>query len=503
MPTSTSTLAPLPASHEPQYTRLHISPLTPALLSSLLPPSLHTAARNISYHTLQTFPDRNFGFLELPAADAQRLRQKLNGSILKGVKLSVEPAREEGRMKRTREAAVEASAELEVPEKKTKAKKRKVDGELLGIQLEGGRSVKRGWETDKKSKRKDKAKGKSDKDEEKPSTKQEKGKMVFRTKVPANKASSVASSKKKQKRDQKDIVEVKEFDQSKPFMTFLRQEQTQHGTKAKEFIQGKGWVDEEGNVIEEVKRGKKPSLTEQQRHEKAKRTETPTPQPVPTAEDDPSSSEESSVVSSDSDSDSDLSAAPPAPLISVEAPKPAVHPLEALFKRPKDKDRDTPKSIPPPINTAFSFFGDAPDDDDPDAATAPDAAALAPPMTPFTQRDRADRVIRSAAPTPDTAAIGKRFSQMPWTSTASASDASSNDEAEAEGTDDDHARADAVGPALPPAEDADADAPTEFERHFWANRGDYNRAWKARKREARKERRQAENKRTGLGRARA
>lgn len=39
----------------------------------------------------------------------------------------------------------------------------------------------------------------------------------------------------------------------------------------------------------------------------------------------------------------------------------------------------------------------------------------------------------------------------------------------------------------------------EFEKRFYEQRGEYNKAWKARRREARKEVRQAENRRVGVG----
>ena len=141
-----------------------------------------------------------------------------------------------------------------------------------------------------------------------------------------------------------------------------------------------------------------------------------------------------------------------------------------------------------------------------------------PPRTPFTQRDFESRGMRSAAPTPDTAAIGKRFK---WGVEGRDEDDEDDDDDddEDEGDDDDDEKEDeedavngngkvgAVQPdtATPILQGSAApdDAPgeqTEFEKHFWAMRGEYNRSWKARKREARKEQRQSENRRTGFGR---
>src|SRR5271170_3536799 len=76
-----------------KYTRLHITPLNPTLLPSILPPAVLTAARNISYHSLQTFPEKEFGFVDLPSMEARKIKKKLNGSILKGTKVKIEEAR--------------------------------------------------------------------------------------------------------------------------------------------------------------------------------------------------------------------------------------------------------------------------------------------------------------------------------------------------------------------------------------------------------------------------
>jgi len=138
------------------------------------------------------------------------------------------------------------------------------------------------------------------------------------------------------------------------------------------------------------------------------------------------------------------------------------------------------------------------------------------PHTPFTRQDLQWRGLRSAAPTPDTAAIGRRFS-FPW----------ARDNAE-EDDDDDGAggaelkvntRANAALQAVSEEEmDADVDAnatplghkvakegeeegqqgeESEFSKWFWEHRGENNRAWKKRRREALKAERQRENRRTG------
>ena len=57
--------------------RLHITPFTPALCKVYLAPSILPLAKNISYHAVQTFPEKGFGYVELPAMEAQKLKKKL------------------------------------------------------------------------------------------------------------------------------------------------------------------------------------------------------------------------------------------------------------------------------------------------------------------------------------------------------------------------------------------------------------------------------------------
>ncbi|UKZ76429.1 hypothetical protein TrVFT333_004133 [Trichoderma virens FT-333] len=98
------------------FVRLHITPLDAELINVVIPASVRPSARNISYHTLETFPERRYGFVELPEADAEKLRKKLNGTTLKGCKMRIEKARPETRVEPTGE-------EDEVPEKKRKSSK--------------------------------------------------------------------------------------------------------------------------------------------------------------------------------------------------------------------------------------------------------------------------------------------------------------------------------------------------------------------------------------------
>jgi hypothetical protein len=157
-----------------------------------------------------------------------------------------------------------------------------------------------------------------------------------------------------------------------------------------------------------------------------------------------------------------------------------IHPLEALFKRKAPSDT-TPRLHP--INTSFSFgITDDIDEDmeDPDPQY---------PSTPFTRT----RDIRSAAPTPDTAAIGRKFSF----SFAGNNNFSHDDDIE-EGYEDEedqwqNANMEPLG--VKEVKEGEEEEETEFAKWFWENRGDSNRAWKKRRRDVMKVKRQRENRR--------
>jgi hypothetical protein len=255
--TSTNSKAPDPRP-ELEYTRLHITPLNPALLQSILPQAVLPLAQNISYHSIQTFPEKDFGFVDLPAMEAQKIKKRLNGSILKGTKVRVEEARP---LKQV--AAVEEDTAKSFPANKKESerplKRRRTDtGSLQAVELQG-RKVKRGWtdptaprRTDKKE---TKTKGKKDTVKSKYTSNPE---CLFKTAVPANVAASLiagalaAESKDRRKRKKKDKeIVVHEFSKTVKHATFLRSSEVSSTAKGvNEFVDDQGWVDEEGNVIE-------------------------------------------------------------------------------------------------------------------------------------------------------------------------------------------------------------------------------------------------------------
>lgn len=653
----------------PQHTRLYISPLTPALLSTIIPPSLQPSITNLSYHHVPTFPEKAYAYLELPAVEAQRIRTKLNGVTFKGMKVKIEEARPDKKRKRQEAERVAQEAEIEVEDTRSKRpkkeKKRKEEGVFKGVELPEGREVKRGWtqpsENDKKKKSKKEKKDLDHKDQE----------MLFKTHLPANVASKTMEKGEKKKKERSGKgkpgrdAEIKEFTKTTKYPTFLRSGTGEKGAaKAVVFVDGKGWVDDEGNVIEDVvpTRSTRPrpvrssaptppeqieeretetaetnddddhdddtsvperevdgddeddvesqhqedavdahdeedEAEEEEEEEKqvstkpsvsdspsAKETKAPLNEDAEEVESDESESistsnaeyieqyragvirgvdtvEESNTESDSSKSDDEeidnnditykkKTSTPPIPLepttqstcmappaiaatteITAPTPLKQIHPLEALYKRPSSTTTATttaPTKTPTPsrplapIKTGFSFFNGSSDNEaeerDEDVADASDNEAgvkdLMPPQTPFTQRDMEWRGMRSAAPTPDTAAISRRL--KPWDGSGGVGSDENEDEDELEQEeeeegDDDEEQVEDIELDEPEAKSSSslvagfvAPAPqaeqTEFEKHFWAMRGEYNRSWKTRKREARKEQRQSENRRTGFGR---
>lgn len=510
-----------------EYTRLYITPFSPALLNNLLPASILPNARNISYHNIQTFPEKAYGYVDLPTMDAEKIKKKLNGSILKGTKVKIEKARPEKQL----------VIESQEPEPAKKEKRKRKRDELPGVDI-GERQVKRGWTTP--AKEITKSKDKKPVNKSKYTTRPE---CLFKTNLPPNVASKTKISEvkidKKKKKAGKETV-VHEFAKTTKYATFLRGSSGANKTKhVAEYVQGKGWVDEEGNLVEEVvtkkRKHKAPtpeppigpsessesedsedgSASEQEAdHINVEPTVSDTgPKESTTSEDssDDSSSEaeiedekldqsaEGSSDSSDSsssDSDSESSevesgSEEPQSAISNRShlsigraltikipesnnPTPintSVHPLEALYKRQKSDGASTSKEIAP----AFSFFGADGDEEENEEQSGHQV-----PLTPFTQKDFEYRGLRSAAPTPDTAHPNKRFV---WPT-------EDDDEEEPEVSSPIR-----KGEASKANDEKEEEPESEFQKWFWENRGNVSRSWKARRRVVAKEKRQRENRR--------
>ena len=461
------------------------------------------------------------------------------------------------------------------------AKKRKwEDGTLSGYELPEKRKVKRGWTEpakglkDHQPSKSEKGKANSEDKEKKkvkaqPSSFTDRPECLFRTKLShdVERADELTSGRVKQKKKKKksgksnEYLVVHEFTNTTKYAAFLRDNQaTLEKNGVVEFIEGKGWVDHGGIIVEQhvasqrVKPsgGKLEAINEDvlspevklSRSSTSAKSEKSKMLPQPELSTDPdetsssaisSSSEEdsepeiddgtltpqkslhsngkdlrfrspgfvtspanqSNVENTDSHSDSDGQTdstsssedGTEVASVTVTPTKAAtdVHPLEALFKRPKQVSSSTPKKPNLEVQTSFSFF----DTDAEDQNTVQPAI----PQTPFTQRDFQQRRQRSAAPTPDTAAPGKIGFGRVWSDGDEDEDDSDNENGIQEG----QASASTALVEKDQSKEGEEAAPveSEFTKWFWEHRGETNRAWKKRRREAAKEKRQKDNKRRG------
>ncbi|CAG7946977.1 unnamed protein product [Penicillium olsonii] len=514
-----------------ETTRLHIAPFTPEILPSVLPASIRNLATDVSFHEIATFPENNYGYVTLPKMEAEKIKKKLNGSMLKGKKFKVESARPQKRHRELEDPVPEADSS----KKKSKKSKKQgpEDGVVEGFELPEGRKVKRGWTESndaKQERRKSEKKGKKEKEAKlQPKSKYtDKSECLFRATLPPNRAADAADDKKAKKKKSKDNV-VHEFTKLTTQPSFLRTAQESAPPTAT-FEEGKGWVDADGNLKEPAndkikKDNKRPGqvagakekhrATKSADKKKQSRKEK-TPEESSESEDYTSSSGSSAEESSDSESEDDeppkdasmssdseqeeqeqvqakqqtpqeeaaelseasepeaeaestTSDSQEATLETTQAedlPAKEVHPLEALFKRaaPAASD-DQPKAEP---EAGFSFFGN-------DIESEDEQSEPQPPFTPFTKNDLQNRGQRSAAPTPDTAAATRHTK---WDESEDSDDAEIDSPVKARTGDD--------------------NGETEFAKWFWENRGDNNRAWKKRRRDAAKEQRQRDNRKKGL-----
>lgn len=544
----------------PESKRLHVTPFNAELLPIVLSGDLLHRASDISFHTLQSFPESNFGFVNLPVMEADKLKKKLNGSILRGTRMRVEEARPIKLARSSGEDQV--SEDGDSPQKRLKGQKkqrihksRDVD---VGFELPEGRKVQRGWtnatvasdgrKVSKKADHKSSVKTKA-----KASQFSDGPECLFKTKIPPNVANlanplTEATSQKRKGKNLSNETVIHEFSNTTRHASFLRGGKNASDKKrAFEYLEGKGWVDEDGNFIEPGPKNfsKKPKTEKIQERKGIDLDQGGSLDPEPCLgpsppEIQPSDSMDrkelsqmtarnssySSFSSSDSDEDikdnrenermspgflskdksSDVGDAskklsndvgiydsddvvPQPSAVSVEnqssagsggstqpstkAEEPArkIHPLESLFKRPKTAASKTTQKPNLEVSTSFTFF-------DPDKDEESNTGFLAP-QTPFTQQDYRQRRQRSAAPTPDTAAPGRTFGDI-WPT-------------EMQKSKGDDEKLEMNLPAQGKASEATSES--EFSKWFWENRGENNRSWKRRRREAAKERRHKEKKR--------
>jgi hypothetical protein len=465
--------------------RLHITPFTPDLCTVAVGPQLRGLVSNLSFHTIQTFPENDYGYLDLPRMEGEKLKKKLNGAILKGKKIKVEEARPKKR-RRADEAEEEAQAvhdTLKVPTSGKAKKSKKEHNIVAGHELPKERKVKRGWTEVKSSKANKKDKSKSSTTKSKYTDKPE---LLFRTTLPANRAAEGDATKKGKSKTKTKKGEqiVHEFEKSTIQPSFLKQDIGLGIQGNLEYKEGQGWVDGNGELVEPERQGvaKRREVSKSRIRPERKSTAQPednrsdqhTPALVSAQTDDTSSSGSSVSDSSDEDGSS-------APESSSEkqdtTTSPKVHPLEALFKRPT---KPTSQDIAKPsleISTSFSFFDAENTDDLEDEPVVP--------LTPFSSQEFRSRGLRSAAPTPDTA-HPSRFNS--YGSSGLPGDEEEDDD------DPDEARSRRSASARKDMAETGPRTRSDFEKKFWENRADNNRAWKLRRRTVLKEKRQRENK---------
>lgn len=508
--------------------RLHISPFTPEILPSVLPASVRNSATEISFHKIVTFPENDYGYVTLPKMEAERIKKKLNGSMLKGKKFKVEAAHPQKRHREEEDTVPESSSSTKKKSKKSK-KQEPEGGVLEGFELPSHRKVKRGWTESgeaKQERRKSEKKGKKDKETKlQPKSKySDKSECLFRATIPPNRAADAAADDKKAKKKKSKDNVVHEFTNLVTQPSFLRTAEHTAPTTAT-FDEGRGWVDTEGTLVEAAsekitKYNKRPGMVAgaKEKHRATKSTDQnkqlrkeKTPEESSESEDYTSSSGSSAEESSDSESeaeedpqDSSASSDSDDEEVQLQVPQeeprkspetseaepessqsnpedaasedtkpddlPAkeVHPLEALFKRAAPLASDDQATAEP--ETGFSFFGN-------DIESEDEQPEPQPPFTPFTKNDLQNRGQRSAAPTPDTTAATRHTK---WNESEDSDDSSIDSPVKAR-----------------PGNNED----TEFAKWFWENRGENNRAWKKRRRDMAKQSRQRANRKGFKGRS--
>ncbi|KAI9756961.1 MAG: hypothetical protein M1815_002527 [Lichina confinis] len=358
--------------------------------------------------------------------------------------------------------------------------------------------------------------------------------------------------KRRNKNASDSTVTVREFSCTKKVPTFLKDRQVGPDRKiVTQFVDGKGWVDEDGNVVESVARRSSraaplATVVEESVADRRQGTAKKSSEPGEDGTASPRSQERPRKQAKRGGSERKTNARkhsnppdasgpavvstpiPPrtAPNLSIKIPSPEmplareVHPLESIFKKPmlpadaKGAAKTTVESEAP-----FSFFEQ---EDGERTAHVPQV-----PATPFTQQDFLYRGIRSAAPTPDTAAPGKRFS-FSWRQDNIDEEVDEDDDvhgdvhmdkAMADGTDapvptdektqggrgeatsevdgeeeeqeEEEGRDIVVQAAEPESEKAEKG----FEESFWERRTHTNHVWRRRRRETGKIKRRLENKR--------
>ena len=535
-----------PSAPSLSYLRLHVTPLNESLIQAILPAAVLPKARNISYHTIKTFPENCYGFVDLPSVEAEKLKNKLNGAILKGKKIRIGNARPEGtpaplgaagnqanlskvqRIKVERsmkkDARGEAGREAQEPRQK--------EGTLSGVELTG-RTVKRGWSKakgdynarkpkEKKEYTSIKEKDKSERKRQLDSVYTDGPEMLFKTQLPPT-AHAAESASKRQKKGHYRKAVIHEFENTTTFPTFVKAAPSiPRAKQTVEYVEGKGWIGEDGAIIEPAKSDKNLRLAslasgpkcsgegktgpeqevpakdqkevQQEKKETSSSDETDTFTEESENSDgghDPEGAQQPSSKKEDDDSTRPKFSGS-AKALTIKIPSTPgsskVHPLEALYKRRNTEE--TPGDAKE-CESAFTFFGDVPIEEIDEETKSPAAAAQLP-LTPFSQQDFESRHMRSAAPTPDT--VHPRRSSKFWSREGGMMDG--NDDG---GHGKAHFTADTLdakhGDQVQHPEDWDGQSENraDFRETFYARRSELLRSWNSIRKAARKEKRYRDN----------
>ena len=284
--------------------RLHITPLTPTILSTLLPRSLFPNSTSsyppkASFHTLPAFPEFSYGFVDLPQQVANKVTSRFNGSVFRGVKVRVQLAKARVWIPRQGLGQEEFTLSLREDDPRervqscidsTKKKGAKKEGVYPGFELPEKRWVKRAWTKTPAAaevavcikEKRERANNKGPRGQQKKEGGVKKGVLLFKTSLPPTTASpaidlqAMRKLEKKRKRaflDNEDQtkqrnlakrvmkanlcaekITIKEFSSNTKYPGFLKTSQLDANNtrgKVREFVEGVGWIDGNGDVVDD------------------------------------------------------------------------------------------------------------------------------------------------------------------------------------------------------------------------------------------------------------
>ena len=530
--------------------RLHITPFTPELYQTLISGKSREFVSGVSFHQIKTFPESAYGYISLPDKEAQRLK-RLNGAVFKGKKLHIAIARPE-KWRLVDNMDTVTGENHRRSSKRQRAKSSRRENVISGFELPKDRHIKRGWAVPATNgNRPNTGKRKANLTS---SEAVDTSEILFRASFPSNKLPIKPKNDeadKKRKRPTGKITVGKSNNRRK---LQSRLPITDKGMVS-QYIDGQGWVDGDQELVEahiKKQRTEESSISPTQdptigsagdtndagqssvsskesimslnetspvqasrlSNGDVVKEETPSHSSIPPVNENTLIGRRSSLATKNFDKvqrqrqvsfalceeDQTAKAYATANEVSMIEAEKEVHPLEKIFKPSKSIDKGP---ILAPIQTSFSFF---------DGNNEDDKQTHESLQTPFTIQDRRRRQIRSPAPTPDTAAIPRKAS-WPWAENMTKAgenkkpgtaplDGHREKGENGDENDDEDENEEVKASSLPEQKDEEAvnhvkkvKSESDFAKWFWENRGENNRAWRRRRREAMKTERQRQNKR--------